>query len=118
MHGRRRLLCALLHPNRRASLRRAHLLPLFTVCCYMHAFLHIVFTPGCGRLGVYTSSTRGTVQRALTKLAGNLYNALQHAPQRPGFPAQLPQQLFHVIMCRDHCRPADKVRRVVGLCSE
>jgi hypothetical protein len=67
------------------------------------------------RLGVYTSSTRGTVQRALTKLAGNLYNALQQAQraqQAPhhGYPPALPSQLFDVVLCREHCLPADKVR--------
>ncbi|GAB4814301.1 hypothetical protein N2152v2_001347 [Parachlorella kessleri] len=66
------------------------------------------------RLGVYTSATRGTVQRALTKLAGNLANALQqaqrkqHAQQQHEYPSMLPCPLFHTVLCREHCVPADK----------
>ena len=121
---------------------------------------HLLRLRGRFRLGVYSSATRGTVQRALTKLHGNLANAAAQAearvlreaeaPREPGQPepaaaqeqhqqqaaeareeerqegaqhgeaqqvqqAQqaaaaalaLPQPLFEVVLCREHCRPAD-----------
>eukprot|EP00887_Chlorella_sp_A99_P004854 scaffold4.g4854.t1 len=62
------------------------------------------------RLGVFSSATRRTVLAALQKLHGNLEQALRQFPAklRHEVPESMPEQLFEVVLCREHCRPAAK----------
>lgn len=109
------------------------------------------------RLGVFSSATRPTITKALTKLHGNLANFLAQRRQRAaaggsskkgkkaaaaaaaavtaaeagaeadageaamavavdgeGYPSELPEVLFEVVMARDHCTPASPVRPCCG----